>query len=116
MKQDRTRLLVAETSSGEPVGMLTVRVLESSNITPSRLGRIDDAWVEPDHRRRGVMRRLIQSALDFIESHDARHVMLDYSIQNTISAEAWGKLGFRPALVIAQATVKQVRQATRIRE
>jgi ribosomal protein S18 acetylase RimI-like enzyme len=110
LKQDNTRILVAEARAGKPVGMIMVRVLNNPSLKPSRFGRIDDAWVEPDFRRQGVMRCLIHTALEFIESRGAAHVMLDYSIKNIISTQAWQRLGFRPALVIAQATLEQVRQ------
>ena len=110
LKQDNTCILVAEARSGKLAGMVMVRILDNPNIKPSRFGRIDDAWVEPDLRRQGVMRGLVLSALDFVEEQGAAHIMLDYSVQNVISAKAWVRLGFRPALVIAQATLDQVRQ------
>jgi len=113
MKNENTRIFLALDSTDAPTGMVMVRLLENQMLKPSRFGRIDDAWVEPGSRRQGVMRALVRAALDFIEAQNAGHVMLDYSVQNTISATAWQRMGFRPALVIAQATLELVRQRCR---
>jgi ribosomal protein S18 acetylase RimI-like enzyme len=113
LKKENARIFLAFGSESAPVGMVMVRVLENPTLRPSRFGRIDDAWVEPGSRRQGVMRALVRAALEFIETQGARHVMLDYSIKNAISATAWQRLGFRPALVVAQATLEQVRQRCR---
>jgi len=113
LKKENARIFLALDSADTPIGMIMVRILENPTIRPSRFGRIDDAWVEPGCRRQGVMHALVRAALEFIENHGARHVMLDYSIQNAISAMAWQRLGFRPALVVAQATLEQIRQRCR---
>jgi ribosomal protein S18 acetylase RimI-like enzyme len=113
MSRENTRLFLALDAANAPTGMVMVRVLENAMLKPSRFGRIDDAWVEPGSRRQGVMRALVRAALEFIKTQGVRHVMLDYSVQNPISAAAWHRLGFRPALVTTQATVEQVQRRCR---
>ncbi len=103
IKQDTARVLVAAGRDGTPVGMLVVRILENSNVQPSRFGRIDDAWVDPAHRRRGLMRRLTRACGDFLGKHEVERVMLDYAVRNPDSERCWRRLGFTPCVVIAHA-------------
>jgi ribosomal protein S18 acetylase RimI-like enzyme len=107
IKKDTARVYVAETG-GIPVGMLVVRILDNPHVKPARFGRIDDAWVDPDHRRRGLMRRLTQACGDFLASGGVERVMLDYAIRNPDSEKCWSNLGFEPCVVIAHAGVAEV--------
>jgi ribosomal protein S18 acetylase RimI-like enzyme len=109
LKKENARIFLALDSTDTPIGMIMVRILENPAIRPSRFGRIDDAWVEPGCRRQGVMRALVRATIQFTEARGARHATLDYSVQNAVSAAAWHRLGFRPALVVAQATLEQIR-------
>lgn len=105
---DTNRILVAADARDQPVGMIVIRVLENRQLDPARYGRIDDAWVEPDYRRQGVMRRLVRAAAEFIAAHGIGTIMLDFAVHNKVSEDCWRSLGFIPVLTIATADVSKL--------
>ncbi len=86
-----------------PVAMLVVRILDNSNMDPERFGRIDDAWVDPDWRERGVMTELTRAAAKFLADHRVTMVMLDWANNNPPSGICWQKLGFEPLMTMGFA-------------
>jgi len=109
---DTARIFVATNSDSSPVGMLMVRVLENRNIKPGRFGRIDDAWVDPEHRRRGLMRRLTRAAAGFCQELGVERVMLDWAIRNPDSEKCWTRLGFKPVVTIGNSLVSNILDRT----
>lgn len=112
LDKETSRVLVAADDADRPVGMLLARILESRNVKPGRFVRIDDAWVEPDHRRRGLMRRLVAAVADYMEESGVEHAMLDYALRNPASEKAWLALGFKPVVSICRSDVATLRRAT----
>jgi len=106
--REDARVFVAADAADRPVGMLMVRIIESAQITPQRFVRIDDAWVEPAHRRKGLMRRLVGHVARFAEQLGTEHALLDYAIRNPDSEEAWQSIGFRPSIIIAHTTTREL--------
>ena len=104
-------ILVAVDSRDRPVGMVTVRTLDFPMMDPARVGRIDDAWVEPRWRRRGVMRTLVHAAADFARRRGARMMVLDFALKNTVSVEAWNALGFIPDIAVARVRIPASKSA-----
>jgi ribosomal protein S18 acetylase RimI-like enzyme len=82
---------------------------------PERRGRfvgvIDDVWVEPTHRRRGINRRIVQKLLEFAASRGVQELILEYASSNREAEAAWTRLGFSPVGVRASATPAAVRAA-----
>ena len=113
LDRETARLFVVADREDRPVGMILVRILENQNVTPSRFGRIDDAWIEPGHRRQGLMRRLIAAAAEFLERQGVRDAMLDYALLNPDSEKCWLALGFRPVVSICRAGVDRLRAGGR---
>jgi ribosomal protein S18 acetylase RimI-like enzyme len=103
-------VLVAVDGADRPVGMIVVRLLENPRIEPGRFGRVDDAWVEPGHRRHGLMRRLIAAAAEYCEQNGFDRVMLDWSVKNVPSARCWRGIGFRPLVVVGMAGTGDLRR------
>ena len=64
------------------------------------MGRIDDAWVEPAWRGRGVMKALTSACARFLVERKVRLVMLDWANNNPPSGECWQKLGFAPLMTM----------------
>jgi ribosomal protein S18 acetylase RimI-like enzyme len=87
-----------------PVAMLVVRILDNSNLDPVRFGRIDDAWVDPDWRERGVMTGLTHAAAEFLAGRRVTMVMLDWANNNPPSGTCWQKLGFAPLMTMGFAS------------
>jgi ribosomal protein S18 acetylase RimI-like enzyme len=76
---------------------------------------IESVWVSPDHRRQGVVRRM----LDRLECHArvscATELRLWVLDTNESAMRAYQKLGFSP-LLIAQDTMKRRSDATFVKE
>jgi ribosomal protein S18 acetylase RimI-like enzyme len=87
----------------QPVAMLVVRILDNSNLDPVRFGRIDDAWVDPEWRERGVMTGLTRAAARFLAERRVSMVMLDWANNNPPSGTCWQKLGFEPLMTMGFA-------------
>lgn len=111
------RLVVAEDADAGLVGMGYVYVWRSQGIWEQsepeefRSGIIDDVWVEPDFRGRGVFRALIQDLVDFAERRHVNELILEYSASNKEAKAVWKKLGFETTGVRAAAFVPAVKDA-----
>lgn len=74
-------------------------------------GMIDDVWVEPEFRNRGIFKALLRDLVAFAESHNVPELILEYSASNEEARAAWTKLGFRPMGIRAAAFTSTVKQA-----
>ena len=104
MEKDENRVFVAAGPDGRPVGMLLVRILDNPNLNPRPFGRIDDAWVDPEWRERGVMTGLTRTAAEFLARHRVSMVMLDWANNNPPSGTCWQRLGFEPLMTMGFAS------------
>lgn len=111
------RLLVAECPEAGLVGMGYVYVWRSQGIWEQsepeehRSGVIDDVWVEPEFRGRGVFKALVQALVAFAESRHVYELILEYSASNPEAKAVWTKLGFKVTGVRAAAFIPQVKEA-----
>ena len=81
-------LLVAEADS-DPVGMLFGRIDDSSEYLD-----VGAMWVDPDIRRKGVGRGLIDAALDWARAAGASQAELWVTIGNDAAERLFEKSGF----------------------
>ncbi len=111
------RLVVAEAEQIGLVGMGYVYVWRSQGIWEQAgdveftSGVIDDVWVEPDFRKRGVFSAILRELVAFAESHDIGELILEYAASNKEAAATWSKLGFKPTGIRAAAFTATVRDA-----
>jgi GNAT superfamily N-acetyltransferase len=93
-------LLVHE---GQPVGSTGI---ELSNVQPhavtltTRRAHVVNVYVEPEHRRRGLARRLMQTALDWCESEGIRVVTLQASDEGRPLYESLGFKATREMILV----------------
>lgn len=90
-----------------PVGTITGRIGRGHDI--DRFGRVDDAWVDPEHRGNGQCRRLLDQLVPFFERHEVDHLQLGF-IHGGAAGAVWQRLGFRPAVVLANGSLNELRQ------
>ena len=91
------RAWVARTGAGEAVGMANAAVFErmpKPGVPPSRWAYGANVWVDPDHRRRGVGRLLMDALVGWARAEGMIRVVLAPS---EISRPLYSALGFRPA-------------------
>lgn len=117
LKNQDKHLVVAESTDAGLVGMGYVYVWRSQGIwartepVEFRSGMIDDVWVEPEFRKRGIFKALLRDLVAFAESHNVSELILEYSASNEEARAAWTKLGFRPTGIRAAAFTSTVKQS-----
>lgn len=117
LDDENKRLFVADSPEAGLVGMGYVYVYRSQGIWEQaepeeyRTGVIDDVWVEPDFRSRGVFRALLKRLVAFAESHNAHELILEYSATNKQARAVWTKMGFKTTGVHAAAYTSTVKAA-----
>lgn len=92
-------VLVAE-ENGEVVGY-TYAGVEGRDYMSLRgpAGVVYDIVVDPNHRRSGVGRALLQATLDFLKSHGAPRVVLSTATRNDAAQRLFERAGFRRTMV-----------------
>ena len=90
--------------------MAVGRIVRHEEFEPAVWGHIDDVWVEPRYRHRGICRLLMTRLLEFFEEVGIEVLVLDYVIGNTEAERTWKQFGFQPVLNIANAKVTEVRK------
>lgn len=108
LEKDQNRIFVAVGPDAQPVAMLVVRILDNSNLDPVRFGRIDDAWVDPEWRERGIMTGLTHAAARFLAERRVTMLMLDWANNNPPSGTCWQKLGFAPLMTMGFASPSEI--------
>jgi predicted GNAT family acetyltransferase len=74
----------------------------------ARYGSIEDVWVEPEYRGRGICRALVAQLTEFFQMHGVQKLTVGFVYGGT-AAKIWERLGFTPAVVIANGNVDTVR-------
>jgi ribosomal protein S18 acetylase RimI-like enzyme len=78
-----------------PVGML--RCLEAKGsplLAPARYGYITSVFVERTHRRRGLLKRLLEAAVTWSRARGLTELRLHSTPDNTAANAVWEKFGF----------------------
>lgn len=80
---------VAEIGTGEVVGMIGVQQYEAG------VGEIRRLRVRPDHRRRGIGSKLLETAIQFCHDHGNVKIALDTFIDREPAIKLFEKFHFR---------------------
>jgi aminoglycoside 6'-N-acetyltransferase I len=95
----RNRVLVAVSSEGEVVGFIEVAMRDWAEGCSGRpVGYIEAWYVEPEHRRTGVGRELVQAAEEWVLSQGCNEIASDAELGNDVSARAHEALGYDEVL------------------
>lgn len=110
------QLMVAEVPDLGLVGMGYIYIVRNQGIweqtshVEHRSGIIDDVWVEPEFRSRGIFQSLLRRLVAFAERRAADELVLEYSASNKAAKTAWTRLGFKTTGVRAAACTASVKQ------
>ena len=74
----------------EIVGYITTRIDGAS-----RIGHIPNTAVHPDHQGRGIGRRLMEHAIEFLRAEGMEAVRIETLEQNPVGARFYPDVGFR---------------------
>lgn len=98
MRAEGHFILLAEID-GEVVGTLAVRLIDED------IGFIYDAWVAPEHRRRGVMTELERWAVEFLRERGVTTAELNVRASNEEGMRTWLNLGYEPYELIMRKKI-----------
>jgi len=88
-------VLVAASLDDEPVGFVEVTLRDWAEGCATRpVGYIEAWYVEPEHRRSGVGRRLMDAAERWVLSRGCTEIGSDAELSNEISGRAHRALGY----------------------
>ena len=89
---------VAE-EEGRLVGFVLGQVQEEYALyTTGRYGMLHELWVEPEWRRQGIARQLMQAALDLFRQVGVHQARLDSATANVDAQRLFAVCGFRPSM------------------
>ena len=99
LKDPESFVLVAE-RDGRVAGYV-YGALEPTNWMELRdaAGVVHDIVVDPEHRRAGVGRLLMNSAFDWLRDHGAPRVILSTAYRNESAQKLFAAVGFRPTMI-----------------
>jgi ribosomal protein S18 acetylase RimI-like enzyme len=112
IQDEQTRLLVAwSADSSRAVGMGAGKIWLHTDCLPARSGELIDVWVDPEHRRRRLARRIVSQLLQFFRTHGIDFIVVSYVEGNRVGEGLWKRLGFEPVLATATANRKDMERA-----
>jgi ribosomal protein S18 acetylase RimI-like enzyme len=101
-------LVVVDEETGKIVGMATGKIIHHDMFMHKMTGKIDDVWIDTNHRHKGLCRRLIQKISAFFNQNGIKHLTLEYVSGNENAELVWRKMGFKPVIIIANGHVDNI--------
>jgi ribosomal protein S18 acetylase RimI-like enzyme len=100
IRQDPRQVLVAD-REGELIGYVAYEIEQKAPIEmQQKRSFVHDLYVEPDHRRTGVGRSLLQACLDVIKSAGPHQVRIAVWVRNGKAIELYRAMGFTDHLLV----------------
>ena len=109
-------LIVQEDESKRIVGMALGRICIHDEYVPNKSGRIDDVWIEPNYRRKGLGTKLVLELLKFFKLNDVVAIILEYTKGNVEAEAIWERFGFEPVLTIATANLSNLEIISKLKK
>lgn len=106
MSKSASVVLVAEHRDAILGYMLGGKGQRSPIYAVGEVGMIFDLVVQPDLRRAGIGRALVDAAMDWFEERGLEHVQVNFSTLNPSAAQFWPAMGFAPFLCEAYRPVR----------
>jgi ribosomal protein S18 acetylase RimI-like enzyme len=92
--------LVAQDVPGAPLdGFVTTHLLGHSTF-PGYVGMVEELFVHPDRRRRGIGRMLVERALAQLRAGGADHFRIEVAPEDREAAGLFAAIGWEPSLLI----------------
>jgi GNAT superfamily N-acetyltransferase len=96
VSDDRKILIAVERDKpvGFIMGGITAPYIHASKI--EKIGMIELCWVEPEHRKQGYSRRLVDELEKWFRSKSIEYADVSYLNGNTEAEKTWSALGYAP--------------------
>jgi len=86
---------LAHSDDGKPIGMIDARVRNYAEGAPNlRAAYVEDLWVEPEHRRTGVARALLEAVEQWARTEGFDWIGSDTTPDNQLSRDWHRQMGF----------------------
>ncbi len=106
-----TKLIVAE-EDGEIVGFMLCMLSPNAPIFAERkIGLISDAYVVPERRKKGVAEKMLATGVKWFRKNKVRSVHLMVAAKNLEGRAVWGKLGFKPYMLLKRMDLARVQES-----
>lgn len=90
------------------IGFITGSIVQRPPvILPHRDGLVDNAYVKPAWRSRGIGTRLCELLLEWFGLQEIDEVRIHYQVSNRDAAAFWEKMGFKPWTVEAHCVLSR---------
>lgn len=90
----------------EVVGMMVGTIHEHSHFTIEKSAKIDDVWVDNEHRKKGICSQMLLYLRDRLTEKGIEHLTLNFVVNNIEAERAWRALGFTPTIMNCVAKMK----------
>jgi len=91
-----------------------LRCLESKGsplLFPSKFAYIAAAYVARTHRRRGILKKLVDAAMTWVRARGLTEVRLHCVPENGSANAAWASFGFETVEVLRRRDISRVRDS-----
>lgn len=109
-EQDPSVRIVVAVVAGAPVGMAVIAHQPYAALFETQSVHVHYLHVKDGHRRRGVGRALVATAVSFAEEVGAEHVLTNVGSAQRESQRFYARLGFAPLVVRRVAPVATLRR------
>ena len=106
--QNPDLLLYITTTNNTTNGYICGQIQTRTNMTPHKIGFIRNIYVKPEHRHKGTATKLVKTLCNHYTQQNVDEVNLRYVIGNKEAENFWNKLGFRPNIVTANKSLKEL--------
>ena len=106
---DAKLIVIEDENSRTIIGMALGRKMRHDEYVPEKSGRIDDVWIDPAHRRKGLCTALVTKLIEFFAEDNIEALVLDYAHGNTEAEAVWSKLGFQVVIKTAVADISKIK-------
>jgi predicted GNAT family acetyltransferase len=81
------------------VGMIVGTINEHPHFTIEKSVKIDDVWVDNEHRQKGICSQMLSDLLNRFSEQGIEHFTLNYVVNNLEAEQTWRALGFTPIII-----------------
>ena len=110
LRKDTSRVLVVyDTAADRIIGMGMGRLLEFDEYSPGTFAKIDDIWIDPEHRRNNLCTAMVRELISFFESLEVQSIWLNWVVGNAEAEAIWPGMGFKPDIMNASARLEELK-------
>jgi ribosomal protein S18 acetylase RimI-like enzyme len=102
-------LTVFDSISNSNIGLGFGWIIKNEQYEIGKYGQIGDVWIDPNHRRKGLCKKLISKLINFFDASEIESISLDYAHGNREAEQVWSNLGFKKALITSRANLADIK-------